>query len=88
MTYECKLTGKRQITVPKIILNTLGVGVGDTIAFKVEGAHIEVVLVKEKMISALDLTAKYKHLVHKKASLEDMKQAISKGARESARRNK
>lgn len=37
------ITAKGQTTVPKAVRKVLGVGVGDQIAFRVEGQHVTVV---------------------------------------------
>ena len=88
LTQECKLTAKRQITVPVKILDKLGVGPGDFIYFKHVHGHVEICPVEEKMISALDLGEKYRNISNKKGTLKDIHKAIQQGYAASAPKNK
>lgn len=88
VTQECKLTAKRQITIPIRVLNKLGIGAGDSIYFKGMDNHIEICPVKEKMISALELGKKYRNISNKKGTLEDIHKAIQEGYADLAKKNK
>ena len=88
LTRECKLTVKRQITIPVKVLDKLGIGAGDYIYFKEIGGHIEICPVEEKRISALDFGKKYRHISNKKGTLENINKAIREGYADLARENK
>lgn len=85
---ECKLTVKRQITIPVRVLDKLGMGPGDSICFKEIDNHIEICPVKEKMISALELGKKYRNISNKKGTLEDINKVIREGYADLAKKNK
>ena len=88
ITQECKLTAKRQITLPVKILNKLGIKPGDFVYFKQINSHVEICPVEEKMVSALDLGKKYRNIFYKKASTEDINKAIREGYARLADKNK
>lgn len=85
---ECKLTVKRQITIPVKVLDKLGIGPGDSICFMEIDNRIEICPVEEKMISALDLGRKYRNISSKKGTLEDINKAIQEGYADLAKKNR
>lgn len=88
ITKEFKLSLKNQVTLPKVILDELEIGPGDPIYFEVKNHCVQVHPVRENKISALDLGKKFRYLVKKQATMEDIDKAINNGYRDLAGKNK
>lgn len=73
---DVKLTSKCQLTIPKSVRETLGVGPGDTVRFVNFGGRIHVVRPK----SIAELAGMFAHKVTRPTTIEEMNVAISEGA--------
>ena len=72
MGAESRITSKGQTTLPQEVRRVLGVSVGDTVRYEIDGNEVRLV----KKHSALDLAGVFHDPARKATSVEEMNRVI------------
>ncbi len=81
------VTSKGQVTIPKKVRTALGITAGTKVTFATEGNSARLMVVRTRKPSRVEAGPKILDYKGKAATLDEMEEAIARGAARKARRN-